>query len=159
MTHINIGLEEKERFGSAELLNRLLADEFVLCAKTRNYHWNVTGIRFNDLHRFFESQYKQLDELMDSAAERVRMLGFYAKGSLEQYIKLSHLKEPIGDLPEALEMLKNLLDDHETIIRHLRQAVNKDDTTYHDSGTADFLTGIMETHEKMAWMLRSYLQN
>jgi starvation-inducible DNA-binding protein len=157
MKNPNIGLDEKSRFGSAEILNKLLSDEFLLYTKTRNYHWNVTGPRFNDLHKFFESQYEQLDEIMDAVAERVRMLGFYSFGSMHQFIKFSRLEEPVGDIPDDNGMLLSLLNDHETIIRAIREDLEKDDKVFHDAGTVDFVTGIMQDHEKMAWMLRSYL--
>ena len=157
MKQPNIGLDEKSRFGSADILNKLLSDEFLLYTKTRNYHWNVTGPRFHDLHKFFESQYEVLDELMDSVAERVRKMGFYAFGSMAQFSKMSRLKEPVGDIPDENGMLQSLLDDHETVIRHIREDLDKDDKVFHDAGTVDFVTGVMEEHEKMAWMLRSFL--
>jgi len=154
----NIGLNEKELFGSAEILNRLLSDEFLLYTKTRNYHWNVTGPRFNDLHKFFESLYEQLDEVMDNVAERVRYLGFYSFGTTAQFVKMARIQENIGDIPDENGMIQSLLNDHETIIRHVRLDIDTVIEKYHDAGTSDFLTGIMEIHEKIAWLLRSYLQ-
>ena len=154
---INIGLDEKDRAGSATLLNHLLSDEFLLYTKTRNYHWNVTGRDFYELHKFFEVHYEALDEIMDDVAERVRALGFFALGTMEQFQKFSRLKEAISDAPSTGSMLQNLLSDHETIIRHLREDQQTAAERYHDAGTSDFLTGLMEKHEKMAWMLRSFL--
>jgi starvation-inducible DNA-binding protein len=156
MDNTHIGLDEKERFGSADILNRLLSDEFLLYTKTRNYHWNVTGPRFHPLHLFFETQYEQLDEIMDSVAERVRAMGFYAFGTMEQFKKMARIQEGIGDIPDEDGMLRSLLNDHETIIRHIREDLDKDDKVFHDAGTTDFVTSIMEEHEKMAWMLRSH---
>jgi starvation-inducible DNA-binding protein len=152
----NIGLSPAQREGVVGILSKLLADEFVLYAKTRNYHWNVTGPRFNDLHKFFESQYDQLDEIIDDTAERARALGGHAIGTLGEYQKLSRLKEHPGDYPSADEMIKNLHSDHETVIRQLRTDLVDAQEKCGDAGTADFLTGLMETHEKMAWMLRSF---
>lgn len=155
--HPNIGLEDKQRFGSAEILNHLLADEYVLYTKTRNYHWNVTGRDFHELHSFFEKQYEVLDEIIDDVAERVRALGFNAFGSLEQFKKMTRLEEGYGEVPPADQMLRNLLQDHEIIIRQMRQDLETTNEEYHDAGTSDFITGLMEQHEKMAWMLRSFL--
>src|ERR1700748_1137246 len=89
----NIGINDDHLLATSKLLNVVLADEFTLYAKTRNYHWNVTGPHFSDLHKFFESQYEQLDEIMDAVAERVRMLGHYALGTLNQFAKIRHLTE------------------------------------------------------------------
>lgn len=155
---VNIGIAEKDRAGTAQLLNHLLADEYVLYTKTRYYHWNVTGPRFHTLHVFFESQYEALDEIIDNVAERARQLGFHALGTLEQFKKMTRLSENFGEVPEADDMIHNLLEDHETIIRQLRQDLEKAGDNYHDTGTNDFLTALMEQHEKMAWMLRAHLQ-
>ena len=152
----NIGISEKNLLETAKVLNTLLADEFVLYAKTRNYHWNVTGPSFSELHKFFEGQYEQLDEIIDSVAERVRMLGHFSLGSLRAFLKATGLTEG-QDETNAQKMIQNLLDDHEAIIRAVRKDIDIVTDKYKDSGSADFLTGIMEDHEKMAWMLRSYL--
>lgn len=153
----NIGLSEHERTGSGELLNRLLADIVVLYIKTRNYHWNVTGPTFGSLHQLFETQYEELDVIMDETAERARMMGAYALGSMRQYERLERIHEEVDGVPDWQEMVRRLLADHETVIRNTRAAIDKAETDYHDAGTADYLTGVLEKHEKMAWMLRSYL--
>lgn len=152
----NIGLSAAQRESVVEILNRLLADEYVLYTKTRNYHWNVVGPRFNDLHKFFESQYDQVDDIIDDVAERARSLGGRAIATLSEFQKLSRLKEQPGQYPSADDMIRNLHADHETIIRQLRTDLADAQDKYGDAGTADFLTGLMETHEKMAWMLRSF---
>ena len=153
----NLGLAEKDRFNSAELLNHLLADEYVLYTKTRSFHWNVTGSSFHDLHLFFEAQYRQLDEIVDLVAERVRMLGVHAFGTLAQFSHMARLPEGHGEVPGAREMLQNLLGDHERLVSQLRKDVTLTSTTYGDAGTSNFLTVVMEQHERMAWMIRSFL--
>lgn len=75
----DIGISEKNRNATAFILNTLLADEYVLYTKTRNYHWNVTGTHFSEYHKFFESQYEALDGIIDEVAERVRSLGGRAR--------------------------------------------------------------------------------
>jgi len=154
-TKIGISAENREKL--VQLLNTLLADEFVLYVKTRNFHWNVFGMHFHDLHKFFESQYEALDEVVDQVAERARALGGFAYGSLAEFLKVTRLKEVAGQPLESKAMLKALLEDHESIIRILRKDVKVSSDEYGDAGTSDFLTGLMEAHEKMAWMLRSFL--
>ena len=154
---VNIGLSEKQRSGVVDILNAALADEFVLYTKTRNFHWNVTGPQFNDLHKFFEAQYQELEGFIDDVAERARALGGIALGSMQGYLKRTRLKESSGAPPVAMTMIAELLSDHETIIRQLREDVAKVSDKLGDEGTADFLTGNMEAHEKMAWMLRAFL--
>lgn len=154
----SIGLSDGDRRGVVEVLSALLADEYVLYTKTRNYHWNVLGMQFNDLHKFFESQYERLDEVVDEVAERARSLGGRAPGTLAEFGQATRLKEQPGIVPTARDMLANLLADHEAVIRQLRVDLEACAAKYHDAGTQDFLTGLMETHEKMAWMLRSFLE-
>src|SRR5438552_10509932 len=153
----NLGINDKDRAGVVKILNTLLADEYVLYTKTRNYHWNVTGPQFNDLHKFFETQYEALDDIVDEAAERARSLGGRAAGSLEEFRKLARLGEDVGKVPAARDMLAALLADHEALARSLRADVDTVTDKLKDTGTADFLTGLLEQHEKMSWMLRSFL--
>src|SRR5687768_12138275 len=154
----NIGLSEEQCGGVAKILNTLLSDEYLLYTKTRNYHWNVLGPQFNDLHKFFEEQYTELTQIVDDTAERARALGAWALGTLTEFSQQARLSEHPGQYPRAREMIANLLADHEAIIRQLRTDLETCAEKYHDMGTSDFLTGLMEKHEKMAWMLRAFLQ-
>ncbi len=152
----NIGISAQDRKKIVDILTRLVSDEYILYTKTRNYHWNVTGIQFNDLHKFFESQYEELDNSIDDVAERIRQLGAKSNATLGEFIKNGKIKEEPGKYPDAKTMLTNLLHDHEYVIRALRVDVDVC-AKHNDAGTADFLTGLMEQHEKMAWMIRSFL--
>jgi starvation-inducible DNA-binding protein len=156
--HPNIGLLEEQREGVVAILNTLLADEYLLYTKTRNYHWNVVGPQFNDLHKFFEAQYNELNEIVEDVAERARALGGHACGTMAEFLKSTRLQEESGVYPEARQMIANLLADHEAVIGHLRIDLETCVERYHDAGTNDFLTGLMEQHEKMAWMLRAFLE-
>ena len=156
--NMNIGLADEQRTGVVKILNTLLSDEYILYRKTRNYHWNVVGPQFNDLHRFFEEQYNELNGVVDEVAERDRAMGGNAFGTVAEFSQHTRLKEQQGQYPSARAMLANLLNDHEALIRHLRVDLETCVEKYHDAGTNDFLTGMMEKHEKMAWMLRAFSQ-
>ncbi len=152
----NIGLDEGKRSEIVETLNKVLADEHVLYIKTRNYHWNVRGPRFHDLHKFFEAQYEELAGIIDQVAENARQFGGVAHATMAEFIRTSNLKEHPGDFPDADAMIRNLLADHESMIIQLRKDVDAaDDMKAMDA--ADFLTGVLEQHNKMAWMLRSFV--
>ncbi|GAB3275290.1 Dps family protein [Larkinella harenae] len=153
---LNIGLDQDTLKQVNELLNALLADQHVLYIKTRKYHWNVAGPSFLEYHEFFESQYKQLEAAIDEVAERIRTLGGRPVSTMEDFLKLTSLKEDKSAEIKTPDMFQRLLDDHEQTIRELREDVSKCEEL-EDAGTADFLTGLMEAHEKMAWMLRKYL--
>jgi len=152
----NIGINEADRKTVADQLAKLLADEFVLYTKTRNAHWNVEGADFHTMHVFFETQYQQLDIIVDSVAERMRKIGHYAPAKLALFLQLTHLTEQSGSKNDSMGFLNELLRDHESIIEVLRGIINPIAAKFNDVGTSDYLTGLMETHEEMAWMIRSH---
>ncbi len=150
----NIGLDSDVRHSVVDILNNALANEAVLSQKIRSAHWNVSGSGFFELHILFDSQYKQLNEISDEIAERSRMLGGIAIGSLKEFIQFSRLEEQPGSVPKIMI----LLADHEATIRFLREDARKCEEEYEDEGTFELLVSVMRLHEKMAWMLRSYLE-
>lgn len=149
-----IGISTQNRQIVADLLNQLLADETVLYIKIRNYHWNIQGPNFYSLHGLFEEHYTQLAIMIDDIAERVRQLGHFALGSMKNYLSITNLTESIHDDLNANTMLINLVNDHETIIRMLRNNILKCEEA-NEPATADLMTSLVEKHEKMVWMLRS----
>lgn len=153
-----IGITREHRENVIGLLGPVLANEYVLYTKTRNFHWNVKGPLFHDLHKFFESQYSEIEESIDEIAERIVTLGGVAPGSLAEMLKLTTLKEIPGGSMTPQEMVEALLADHEHITVNPRKAAGLADDQYGDLGTGDFLVGLMQEHEKMAWMLRSMAQ-
>ncbi len=152
----NIGISEKKLDAVTDLLSEAPANEVTLYTKTRKFHWNVSGESFMELHKLFENHYKQLEESIDEVAERISKLGSKTIGTMEEFGKLSSVKEQPGKYPSSKEMMKELLTDHETIIVLLRKAVDDCTEKYKDAGTTDFLTGLMEEHETIAWTLRRY---
>lgn len=153
---VNIGISDANAQASANLLQVVLADEQVLYSKTRNYHWNIEGPNFMELHKFYETLYTEQAELIDEVAERIRKIGHYAQGRLQDFLEQARLLE--GEYTnDQYEQMQNLLDDHETLVRELRNDIEAAEEKYKDTGTADFLTGLLKEHEKYAWFLRSYL--
>ncbi|MCI3936300.1 DNA starvation/stationary phase protection protein [Chryseobacterium aahli] len=156
---IQIGIAEAHRQSVVDELVKLLADENILYVKTKNAHWNIEGPDFYDKHKFFESQFIQLDAIIDSVAERIRSLGHYAPASLKSYLSLTHLTEAKSEKNDSEGFIKELLQDHQSIIISICEHVKCFGEEFHDLGTADFVTGLMQKHEKMAWFLRSHLKN
>ena len=154
----NIGISKKDLKEVTELLSIVLSNEVVLYTKTRKFHWNVRGENFMELHKLFQEQYTQMEISIDEIAERISKLGSNAIGTLEEFGKLTTLKEHADKYPAAVEMMQELLEDHESIIVELRKFVEQCAEKYGDAGTADFLTGQMEQHETIAWKLRRSLQ-
>lgn len=153
----NIGIIADNRKAVAAKLAILLADEYVLNLKTRNAHWNVLGIDFADKHVLFEGQYNELAIVIDEVAERIRMLGFEAPASMTSFLKLTNLTESESINKDSKTFISLLLKDHESIIRFLRSNIEPFANDYKDLGNSDYITGLLQAHEKTAWFLRSHL--
>jgi starvation-inducible DNA-binding protein len=152
---INIGISNTDRKKVADGLSKLLADSSILYLKTHNFHWNVEGPMFNTLHQMFMEQYTELWNALDLIAERIRALGEYAPGSYKKYAKLTSLSES-EDVPNATDMIKELLEGHEGVVRTARSVIPAADKAS-DEASLDLLTQRIQLHEKTAWMLRSLL--
>lgn len=154
----SIGITPENREVVAHELAKLLADEFVLYTKTLNAHWNLEGMDFHSVHVYFGELYNQSAELVDGIAERIRQLGHYAPATLKNFLQLTHLTEQDAGGNDSRSLMTQLLRDHESIIEHIRGTIREFQDAHHDAGTSDYVTGVMETHEKIAWMLRAHLK-
>lgn len=152
----NIGISEKNLQDVTTLLSSVLSDTTLLYSKTRKFHWNVKGESFMELHKLFEVQYTLLEEAIDEIAERINKLGAPVIGTLAEFLDNTSLKEAPGKYPQKEDMLKELLSDHELVIKCLRKYIDDCSEKFKDAGTADFLTGLMQQHETIAWTLRRY---
>lgn len=139
-----------------ENLGKFLADTYSLYLKTQNYHWNVTGPNFHELHLLFETQYEDLAGAVDEIAERLRKVGAKAPASFSAFSKLAKVKEENGD-PDYKTMIKNLAADNQTVAESC-EALIKAAQEIGDEGTADLGIRRIQEHQKNAWMLNSYLQ-
>ena len=152
---VNIGIVENDRKHIAKSLSVLLADTYTLYLKTQNFHWNVTGATFSELHLLFEKQYQDLALATDDIAESIRALGVPTPATFKEFQKRTTIKESIG-VPKAKEMIQQLIDGQTIILATARKAFLQAEKAK-DAATADLLTKRMNVHEKNAWMLRSLL--
>ena len=155
MSSIDIGIPEKDRTEIAEGLKHLLADSYSLYLQTHNFHWNVTGPQFRELHLMFEEHYNELAVAVDDIAERIRTLGEFAPGSYSEFAQLSRITEANGRT-SAEQMIRDLVIANETLVRTIREVLPRAQAAA-DESTASLLADRMVVHEKTAWMLRSAL--
>ncbi len=153
MTQINIGINESDREAIAEGLKALLADSYTLYLQTHNFHWNVTGPQFRELHLMFEEHYQDLAVAVDDIAERIRTLDHVAPGTYKEFVRLSSIKEVDG-VPAANVMVDILTKGHEQVVQTAR-AVLKTAQDADDESTSALVGDRMRIHEKFAWMLRA----
>ncbi len=154
----DLGITQKNLTAVHKVLNSVLADGNILYIKLRKFHWNLSGDNFMELHLLFEDQYTAVAEAADEVAERIATLGGTAIGTTSEFAQESQLTEAPGKVPDTQGMLKELVADHESIVKSLRDNLDKVEEDYKDAGTSDFLNGLMQEHEKMAWKLRKYLK-
>lgn len=153
----NLGLNDNARKTSVDALAGVLADTYTLYLKTQNFHWNVTGSDFGQLHELFGTQYQELAGAIDEIAERIRALGHFAPGGYAAFGKLTGIKDAPVNPPTAKEMIRLLAADHEAIARRAREAEGITDEVG-DKESADLLIGRLQVHGKTAWMLRAHLE-
>ena len=155
--NIDIGIKEEKRVEIAESLKHLLADSYTLYLITHNFHWNVTGMHFRELHLMFEEQYTELAVAVDEIAERIRSLGEIAPGSYKAFANLSSIAE-VEEIPKANDMVRILTLDHEQLVKTCRTALNLAQSA-EDESSASLVSDRMREHEKTAWLLRSMLSD
>ena len=153
MSTIDIGINEQDRTSIAEGLKRLLADSYTLYLQTHNFHWNVTGPQFRELHLMFEEHYNELATAVDDIAERIRTLDVAAPGTYRAFVELSNIKEVDG-VPSATAMVEILTRGHEQVVKTCRDVLGPAQKAG-DESTAALVSDRMRVHEKTAWMLRA----
>ena len=156
MTEIDIGITADDRVKIAGGLKRLLADSYTLYLQTHNFHWNVTGPQFRELHLMFEEHYTELALAVDDIAERIRTLDVAAPGTYQEFARLSSIEEVEG-VPAAEDMVDRLTRGHEQVVRTSRDVLKLAQDA-DDESTAALVSDRMRIHEKTSWMLRATRQ-
>ena len=131
----------------------ILGTNFAFYLKTHNFHWNIEGPNFNDYHAFLGVLYTAIWGNTDLIAEKIRMLGSYAPGSMERYLELSDIAEATT-VPDAMTMLRTLSSDNDRFIFHVRAGIAAADQS-NEPAISNFLQEILDQHQKHAWMLKS----
>lgn len=153
MSKIDIGIKEADRLKIAEGLKHLLADSYTLYLQTHNFHWNIEGPQFRELHLMFEEQYTELAVAVDDVAERIRTLDVPAPGTYKEFARLSSIEEVDG-VPDAGTMLTLLTKGHEQVVKTCREVLKLAQAA-NDESTVALASDRMRIHEKTAWMLRA----
>ena len=153
MTEIDTGISADDRALVGEELKKLLADTYALYLQTQNFHWNVTGPHFRQLHLMFEEQYGQLADAVDGIAERLRSLDLPAPATFKAFAETKSIEDEEG-VPSSSEMVSILAENHQKVIKTARNVLAVA-SSVSDEATADMATDRLDEHEKAAWMLRA----
>lgn len=152
MNYLNINTEQT--LPVAKELNQLLADYHIYYQKLKNFHWNVTGKNFFDLHTQFEELYKDARVKIDEIAERILTLRYHPVSKFSVYLKISQIQEE-STLQTDEEMVLTILEDHKTILQQMTKIINKSSLAK-DEGTIDLIGGYIGELEKKSWMLNAW---
>lgn len=149
-----LGLDEKKTANTVKELNTLLADYHLYYQKLRNFHWNVIGKNFFDLHEKFEELYDDAKLKVDDIAERILTLRFQPTSNLSDYLKTSSIKESKSDISDS-KMIETLLEDHGTLLKQMRKVIDVAEKGG-DEGTVDLIGAYIRELEKTSWMLDAW---
>lgn len=149
-----LGLDTEKTSKTVEELNTLLADYHLYYQKLRNFHWNVIGKNFFDLHEKFEELYDDAKLKVDEIAERILTLRYQPTSNLSEYLKIANLKESKSELTDS-KMIETLLEDHGTMLKQMRKVIETADKAS-DEGTIDLIGAYIRELEKTSWMLDAW---
>ncbi len=149
-----IGLDKEKRRSVAGSLNQILANYHIYYQKLRNFHWNIKGENFFDLHIKFEELYTDARDKIDDIAERIRALEETPVSLLKEYLKMSEIEEKEGTFTDH-EMVNEILEDHKVLISNYRDVLKNADSA-NDEGTIDMMGGFLRHLEKNTWMLAAW---
>ena len=149
-----LGYKQEESEAIVKSLNLLLANYHVHYQKLRNFHWNVTGGDFFDLHEKFEELYNEAFANIDLIAERIRVFGMTPLSLMKDYLEHSTIKEVGTDL-DSRAMVKEVLKDFEILAENMNECAEKV-AELGDTATEDMLIAFIKTIESNHWMLTSF---
>jgi starvation-inducible DNA-binding protein len=152
-------LSDEARALVGDILNRALADEFALSLAARDYHWHVSGPRFRNLYELFNEQYRELDRWIECIGERARALGVTAQTGWNDLIRAPRISPARGVDLNAACMIAELIGLHDQVAERLRTDANACAERYADATTAELLSGLVEYHESIAWMMGELLED
>ncbi|MCH7412798.1 DNA starvation/stationary phase protection protein [Belliella sp. R4-6] len=156
MSTNDIGLEIKDSKKLVKKLNSLLANYEIYYQNLRNFHWNVSGPNFFELHAKFEELYNEANLGIDETAERILTLGERPLSSFEEYIAHSEIKEA-KEINDAKKMVETVRENLNVLLKLEREALDAA-SEQNDEGTVDLMSGYITGKEKIVWMLSAYLK-
>ena len=156
-TYKKLGYDSLESAKIVNSLNLLLANYQIHYQKLRNFHWNVKGSEFFELHEQFEQIYNEVNVNIDAVAERVRVFGHTPLSNLNDYLQVAEIKESTTDL-DGNAMVREIISDFQKLLSFMVDVID-DAIEIGDVGTQDMVNTFIESIEKKHWMLNAYLNN
>lgn len=152
MNYLNIS--EEKLLPVVVELNTLLADYHLYYQKLRNFHWNILGKNFFDLHEKFEELYTDARIKIDEIAERILTLRYHPMSNYSEYLKTSNIEESTRNLRDT-EMVEEILEAHGILLKQMSKVVAEADAIS-DEGTIDLIGAYIREMEKTSWMFDAW---
>ena len=152
MNYLNIS--EEKLLPVVVELNTLLADYHLYYQKLRNFHWNILGKNFFDLHEKFEELYTDARIKIDEIAERILTLRYHPMSNYSEYLKTSNIEESPRNLRDT-EMVEEILEAPGILLKQMSKVVAEADAIS-DEGTIDLIGAYIREMEKTSWMLDAW---
>lgn len=140
-------------------LNLLLAEEYLLCTKTRTAHREINGSNYYELYGFLGNQYNELEGIIDEIAEDIRSFGHFSISSMKDFLSIAQKNDVDQNFNKPGEIFETLGTYHESIIRMIQHETFSISDNLKDIEISDFITGLIERHKEMAWILRLFRSN
>jgi len=140
-----------------QALKVAFASEYSFAIKTQNFHWNVEGSDFYELHLMFERIYLEVYGAIDPFAENIRKLGTYTPASYSRFSMLTEIDDETQILPPGA-MVSELLGDSDKMVKLLKMVYDAAERES-EHGLSNFLAERMDAHRGHSWMLRATLKN
>jgi starvation-inducible DNA-binding protein len=154
---IPLQLEERVRLEMTEQLNQLLADTITLRDLYKKSHWQVSGATFYQLHLLFDKHYEEQNEIVDTIAERIQLLGGVSIAMAADVAELTRIQRPPKGREEVPVQLSRLLDAHQIVITQCRELGELADKLG-DPGTNDLVVSdVLRPNELQVWFLSEHL--
>jgi starvation-inducible DNA-binding protein len=152
-------LEEPVRLEMTEQLNLLLADTITLRDLYKKSHWQVSGPTFYQLHLLFDKHFGEQNELVDTIAERIQLLGGISIAMAHDVAEMTRIPRPPKGREEVPVQLSRLLDAHQIVIENVRELAERADKLG-DDGTNDLaVSDVLRTNELQVWFVSEHLVN
>jgi starvation-inducible DNA-binding protein len=152
-----IALDERTCASSADNLNQLLADTMTLRDMYKKHHWQVAGPTFYQLHLLFDKHHGEQDELVDTIAERIQLLGGISIAMAADVAETTLIPRPPRGREEVPVQISRLLEAHELILKEARAMAHVAEDSG-DDGTNDLLVSqVIRSNELQVWFLAEHL--
>jgi starvation-inducible DNA-binding protein len=157
VVNMPIALAESVCRTSVDNLNQLLTDTMTLRDLYKKHHWQVAGPTFYQLHLLFDKHYEEQNNLVDTIAERIQLLGGVSVAMAHDVAETTLIPRPPKGREEVPVQISRLLHAHEIVLKEAR-AMARIAAESGDDGTNDLLVSdVIRRNELQVWFVGEHV--